>query len=332
MVRRCCRWTIRLGLLAMALAVVYAWMVATPAIGPAATPAFGQSARQSGAPEPSGSPVWTFGFVGDTQLGEGIVDKIFARFQEAKVEFVLHLGDIVDNAEIDEQWKYVLDQAAHCDLKLIPVVGNHDRMLAYDDRGEIAFRQHFPQLPETFYHFSHRGLDILMLNSERSFAPWSEQGRFLAWQLEQHPHAAIVCLHRPVFTCGRRDLGHQYLRRIWLHGRLADSEVTLVLNGHHHYYDRTRQLDGITYVTSGGASHKLYGSETPDDRTAVFQAGTNHYGLIDVLDDRLDVRVLKVDGEELDRFSIRVTKRRDKNAASNLQTIAAAPISSAEDD
>ena len=43
-----------------------------------------------------------------------------------------------------------------------------------------------------------------MLNSERSLAPWTEQGRFLAWHLEQHPHTAIVCLHRPVFTCGHR--------------------------------------------------------------------------------------------------------------------------------
>ena len=189
----------------------------------------------------------------------------------AKVEFVLHLGDIVDNAEIDEQWDYVLNQAARYELKLMPVVGNHDRMLAYGDRGEIRFRQFFPELPETFYRFSHRGLGFLMLNSEHSMAPWSQQGRFIDWQLEQHPHTAVVCLHRPVFTCGHRDIGKQYLRRVWLHGRLAGTEAALVLSGHHHYYDRTKPLDGITYVTSGGASHKLYGPETPDERTAVFR-------------------------------------------------------------
>jgi predicted phosphodiesterase len=313
-IRRCCRWTLRIGLLAAVLAAVYAWALATPEVGPAAAPGWTGASNQAAAIAESGGKLWSFGFVGDTQLGEGIVNKIFARFQEAKVEFVLHLGDIVDNADIDEQWKYVFDQAARYDLKLMPVVGNHDRMLAYDDRGEIRFRQYFPQLPETFYHFSHRGLDFLMLNSERSLAPWTEQGRFLAWHLEQHPHTAVVCLHRPVFTCGHRDFANQYLRRIWLHGRIARSEVSLVLNGHHHYYDRTRSLDGITYVTSGGASHKLYGPETPDNRTAVFKAGTNHYGLVDVLPDRLDVRVLDVDGKEFDRFSVPVVNHRSKQS------------------
>lgn len=303
--RRCFRWAMRCGLAAAVVALAYAWSVATPEIGPAAA-LVTHAAQQSAGQAAENTPLWRFGFVGDTQLGEGIVDKIFARFKDARVEFVLHLGDIVDNADLDEQWEYVLDQASRNELKLMPVVGNHDRMLAYDDRGEIRFRQYFPRLPETFYHFSHRGLDFLMLNSERSLAPWSEQGRFLAWHLEQHPRTAVVCLHRPVFTCGHRDFGKQLVRRVWLHGRLAGTQTALVLSGHHHYYDRTRPLDGITYVTSGGASHKLYGAETPDERTALFRAGTNHFGLVDVWNDRLDVRVLDVDGEEFDRFSVKV--------------------------
>lgn len=304
--RRCCRWAIRLGFAAIALAMVYAWALATPEIGPATTIPLTPALSKNAAEGSDKAPLWSFGFVGDTQLGEGIVDKIFAQMQAAQVEFVLHLGDIVDNAEIDEQWDYVLEQAARCKLKLMPVVGNHDRMLAYGDRGEIRFRQFFPELPETFYRFSHRGVGFLMLNSERSLAPWTQQGRFIDWQLEQHPHTAVVCLHRPVFTCGHRDIGNQFLRRVWLHGRLAGTEAALVLSGHHHYYDRTKPLDGITYVTSGGSSHKLYGEETPDDRTALFKAGENHYGLAGVFSDRLDIRILDVDGKEFDRFTVQL--------------------------
>ncbi|HUY92477.1 MAG TPA: metallophosphoesterase [Pirellulales bacterium] len=309
MVRRCGRWTARAGLMLFALAAVYVWTVATPEIGPAAAPAIEASASQAALADGKGAKLWTFGFVGDTQLGEGIVDRIFRQFREAEVEFVLHLGDIVDDADRDEQWQYVLDQAAEHKLRLVPVVGNHDRMLAYADRGEIRFRQYFPELPETFYRFSHRGVEFLMLNSERSLAPWTEQGRFLAWQLEHHPRISVVCLHRPVFTCGHRDIGNQYLRRVWLHGSIADSQAALVLSGHHHYYDRTRSLDGITYVTSGGASHKLYAAEEPDDRTALFRAGVNHFGLVDVFARRLDVRVIDVEGKEFDRFSLDVPRR-----------------------
>ncbi|HUY32703.1 MAG TPA: metallophosphoesterase [Pirellulales bacterium] len=289
------RWIGRLALALAAAAAVYAVSVAVPEVG-----------EPNASPHLAGAKLWSFGFVGDTQLGEGIVEPIFARLRAADVQFVLHLGDMVEHADRDDEWNDLLERAKRHDLRLMPVVGNHDRMPCYDDRGEIRFRRYFPELPETFYHFEQGGLNFLMLNSERSFAPWSEQGRFLKWQLEQHPGTALVCLHRPVFTCGRRDLANQWLRRVWLHGRLKGSGATLVLAGHHHYYDRSKPLDGITYVVSGGGSRKLYGEEPPDERTAKFRAGVNHFGVVDVFADRLLVRVLDLEGREIDRFAIAI--------------------------
>ncbi len=273
----------------------YAWAVATPQIG--------QPVGAGGA-TPGQAKLGSFGFIGDTQLGDEIVDAAFRRLHEARVDFVLHLGDIVDNAASDDQWHAVLDKAGEYQLRLRPVVGNHDRLP--DDRGEARFQEFFPELPGTFYDFHYRGLHFVMLNSERSLAPWSEQGKFLAERLGASGEPAIVCLHRPVFTCGRRDWGNQALRRVWLHGRLSETATALVLAGHHHYYDRTKPLDGITYVTSGGGSRKLYPAETPDATTAVFRSGVNHYGIVDVYADRLEVRVLDLEGETLDRFDVRL--------------------------
>ena len=288
----------RLRRLSFALVVLaaagsaYAWAVASPEIGQATT------ATTTASP----SKLWSFGFIGDTQLGEDIIDAAFRQLHEARVDFVLHLGDIVDNAADDDQWRAVLDKAGEYQLRLRPVVGNHDHLP--DERGEIRFRQFFPELPDTFYDFDYRGLQFVMLNSERSLAPWSEQGNFLAEKLQAAGNPTIVCLHRPVFTCGHRDWANQALRRVWLHGRLKDTSTLLVLAGHHHYYDRTRPLDGITYVTSGGGSKKLYPAETPDATTAVFHAGVNHYGVVDVFADRLEVRVLDLNGETIDRFHL----------------------------
>lgn len=291
MKRRCYRWLApTIGLL---FAAAYVWSLATPGIGTAAR-----------LPPPVGGKLWSFGFVGDTQLGEGIVDKIFAGFEDTQVEFVLHLGDIVDDAASDEQWEEVLGAAGRHHIRLQPVVGNHDRLVGTSDRGEVRFREFFPDLPDTFYRFDCGGLAFLMLNSERSLVPWSEQGRFLGDELSKLRGTAVVCLHRPVFTCGRRDLPNQFLRRVWLHARLVGTPAALVLSGHHHYYDRTLPLDGITYVVSGGGSHKLYPAAATNRATATFHAGVNHYGLVDVYADRLDVRVLGIEGNELDRFSV----------------------------
>ncbi|HWB10832.1 MAG TPA: metallophosphoesterase [Pirellulales bacterium] len=295
------RWTVSLLLAALALCA-YAWTLATPEIG-----------GDVRLPPPSGDRLWSFGFVGDTQLGEGIVDVVFERFEKAEVDFVLHLGDIVDDASSCDQWKYVLGEARRHHIRLRPVVGNHDRLVGTSDRGETRFREFFPDVPDTFYRFSHRGLEFVMLNSERSLLPWTQQGRFLNTVLgdlsdRSSDDTAIVCLHRPVFTCGRRDLANQFLRRVWLHSRLLDTPARLVLSGHHHYYDRTKPLDGITYVVSGGGSHKLYPAADPDQTTAAFRAGVNHYGLVDVYADRLDVRVLDLDDQELDRFTVKRTR------------------------
>lgn len=301
------RWLVPFaGLVA---AVVYLWSLATPQIG-----------KPVILPPAADDKLWSFGFVGDTQLGEGIVDRIFASLDAANVEFVLHLGDIVDNAASDEQWEEVIGAARRHHLRLRPVVGNHDRLVGTSDRGEARFGEYFPDLPGTFYRFSHGGLAFLMLNSERSLMPWTEQGCFLGEQLKKVQSTTVVCLHRPVFTCGRRDLANQFLRRVSLHARLADTPATLVLSGHHHYYDRTLPLDGITYVVSGGGSHKLYPAADADATTAAFHAGVNHYGLVDVYTDRLDVRVLSTDGTELDRFSVACRLASDETETAELKS------------
>ncbi|MCL6503404.1 MAG: metallophosphoesterase [Pirellulales bacterium] len=291
--RRGIRWLLAAALVSLAGLVVWGYVRATPQVGPAPQPVVAAEA-----------PLWRFGFVGDTQQGETVFEEIFRQLASARVQFVLHLGDMVENADSTQQWEYLLAKAEASGLRLMPVVGNHDCLPGYRDRGESCFRRFFPQLPETFYHFRFRDLNFLMLNSERSFLPWSEQAGFLRWQLAHHPGTTIVCLHRPIFSSSRRDLANQYLRRALVHGTLVDSDVVLVLAGHHHTYERMLPLDGITYVVSGGGSRKLYPAEPPQGYTAVSRPQVNHYGVVDVYADRLVVRVMDVAGVEFDRFAI----------------------------
>ena len=72
----------------------YVGAVVTPEVTPAAT----------SSDKPQGQKLWTFGFVGDTQLGGQVVSDIFARMEAAGVEFALHLGDMVDDAACDAEW------------------------------------------------------------------------------------------------------------------------------------------------------------------------------------------------------------------------------------
>ena len=191
-----------------------------------ATPTIGELLKLT----PQGEKLWSFGFVGDTQLGGEIAERIFDRMGKPHVEFALHLGDMVDDADNQSQWDDLLRRAARHRIRIMPVVGNHDRLPDYDDRGEIRFRQYFPALPSTFYQFRHRGINFLMLNSERSLAAGSEQARFLKWQLEHRPGTAIVCLHRPVFTSGHRDRANQLAAAFLAASALRGGETVAVLS------------------------------------------------------------------------------------------------------
>jgi len=301
------RWYLGLALLFVAAGLGgWTWAVLTPEIGVPYQPTDGRDSRSLAA-DGSGNKLWSFGFVGDTHagLGNATVDELFAKFAAGNVEFVLHLGDLVDVGAADQQWDEFARLAHQHRLRLMPVVGNHDVHRGYSqDRGEIRWRQYFPQLPETFYSFSHRGLNFVMLNSERILSPGSQQADFLARQLRAEPGTTIVCLHRPVYTCGRRDLPFVMARRLWLHPRLQQTGAVCVLTGHNHYYERTKPLDGVTYLVTGGGAPNQYDAETPNARTERFVSGRPHYGLVDVHAGHLAVRILDLEGTVLDEFAL----------------------------
>ncbi len=283
-------------LLVSAIFLGFAWSVTHPTIG---------AANNSPASAVE-SKLWSFGFVGDTHLGmtDDVVEPIFKRFQEAQVEFVVHLGDMVDQGESVDQWRSFISLAKKYRLRIMPTLGNHDVLRSYNDAGQIPVRQYFPWLPATYYHFRHRGLNFVMLNTEVSLRPSSEQRACLATQLELHPGTTIVCCHRPVFTCSRRDWANVFSRQLWLHSAIRRSDVALVLSGHNHYYERTFPLDGITYITSGGGTPNTYPQVAANNHTATFVAGKPHFGLVDVYPDTLDVQILDLAGKIIDRFAI----------------------------
>jgi len=62
---------------------------------------------------------------------------------EENVECLLHLGDLVEEADSDEQWRYVLDQALGMKSSSSPswAITNPQ---GQGDKGEICFQNTFP--------------------------------------------------------------------------------------------------------------------------------------------------------------------------------------------
>lgn len=302
---------------AFPLALVFGWSAAvvTPKIGPPPAVAVTRSASSNE------SPLWKFGFVGDTHAGPELTDRAFAGLAANQVEFVLHLGDMVDHGERADEWQRLVELAKKHNVRLMPVVGNHDKLPDGDDHGRRAIGQYFPEIPGTTYRFERGGLTFLMLNSEEWFSPWTVQGQAVRRELQTQRGPTIVCLHRPVFTCSRRDWPRMLLRRLWLHGPLADDgPVLAVLTGHNHYYERSLPLDGVTYVVSGGGAKNCYEAGQPDGRTAKLVERRNHFGVALVFADRLEIQAIDLNGETFDQFTLPFAEPLPASAALSTTT------------
>ena len=89
----------------------------------------------------------------------------------------------------------------------------------------------------------------------------------------------------------------------WLEGReyvqplLEERGVALVLAGHNHCYERF-EVNGITYVVSGGGGAPLYSTgDGPDDEMDLAQnwGKFHHYLTLDITDDKIHAVVFDVD-------------------------------------
>ena len=165
--------------------------------------------------------------------------------------FVIHAGDLVDNAHKDFEWAQWFKAGGfiHSQWTAIPVVGNHEfqRMDGYEGikprRLSIQWRPQFTlpvekkldkALHETVYSVQYQDILIIVLNSTGNL---EKQTEYIIETLSStNAKWKIVTSHHSVFSPAEgRDF--EYARKNWK--PLFDKYgVDLVLNGHDHTYAR----------------------------------------------------------------------------------------------
>jgi 3',5'-cyclic AMP phosphodiesterase CpdA len=209
------------------------------------------------------------------------------------------LGDNVyprgDPAGLDETvfepFATVLDGGA----ELWPILGNHD-VLDGHAAGNVAALG----MPGRWYAKELDDLLFVGLDSN------DLHGRQLAWLervlAESEARWKIVALHHPPYSAGYQGSNLEARRLVTpiveRHG------VQLVLSGHEHDFERSRPIDGVTYIVSGA------GSETRRTGHASFTAASwswHHFLEISVHANRLVVRAVNQDVRVFDEISIAAT-------------------------
>lgn len=242
---------------------------------------------------------------GDTGMRNAAVETTAKRMQiEAESEggpydALVILGDMIypngDSAlthqSITKPFAGVLE-----DAELVPVLGNHD--VESGEQNEIMSKL---GRDSAWYVEKFGPVRVIVLDSNR--VGNQQQMAWLRQVLAEKQPAdtwTIATMHHPAYSAGEHG-SDKNVQRHWV-PLFEQAEVPLVLAGHDHDYQRSKELDGITYVISGGGS-KLRDTGRRD--FTAMSASILHYLDLKVYDDRIEGRAIDHDGETFDSFAIR---------------------------
>lgn len=234
--------------------------------------------------------------VGDSgEAGEPLASVVTAMERTAgsdPYDVLLLLGDLVyPDGEVDRvqdrvfaPFASILDRGA--DLRAI--LGNHDVMRGTGDEMMEALGQDGRRWSTESGDLLLVGLDSTDL--DRAQLDWLD--RTLAasdatWR--------VVAVHHPPYSAGYQGSATDVRRA--LAPILRRHGVQLVLSGHEHDYQRSKVMDGVTYVVTGGGSLTR---RTGDDEFTAISWSWHHFVDLAVYEDRLVLRAVGGNGRVAD--------------------------------
>ncbi len=191
---------------------------------------------------------FSFIYFGDAQndirsLWSRVIREAYSDAPKAK--FMIHAGDLINNAETDAEWGEWFGAGGWLNAMMpsVPVPGNHEiaklqgeTRLSHHWRPQFALPANGPfGLEETCYTFEYQNVRFVCMNSNEDL---ESQTHWLDQVLAGNNSRWVICtFHHPVFSTGK-DRDNPKLRAAWK--PIFDKyKVDLVLQGHDHSYGRT---------------------------------------------------------------------------------------------
>ena len=244
-----------------------------------------------------------FAAFGDTRTNHSVHRAVIEGMAREEIDFVLHTGDMVERGGIDKQWDifFQVERPVLVDTPIIPALGNHDRSRTG------KFRHYFLHRLWTrnrrYFSFDWGNLRVVVIDVDLECRQGCTQYSFAARALEEGAARGMLMVmmtHYPPYSSGEHG-SHLGIRKP-ITDLARTYGVELVVAGHDHDYERSKPIDGVTYVVSGSAGAPIR-PVRPSSWTA--EARTEpHYVLVDVESDRLILRAVNLRGDTFDTYVI----------------------------
>jgi hypothetical protein len=197
---------------------------------------------------------------------------------------------------------------------MFPSIGNHDSnssngngrpyldaFVLPENGGDGAFSDH----AERYYSFDYGPVHVVVLDTELAFQNASRRAAQLAW-LDADLGATsrpwkVALFHRSPYSAGGEH-GSDLAVRAAFAPIFEERGVQLVLSAHEHDYERSKPINGVTYVVTGGGGAPLYAAGTASFTAA--SASRHHYVRGDASECTLKLDAVGTDGSVFDTVSL----------------------------
>jgi 3',5'-cyclic AMP phosphodiesterase CpdA len=255
---------------------------------------------RAGAP---GGSKFRFAVYGDTRDGHSVHRQLIEMVDREQIDFAVHTGDMVQQGGVKGQWLqfFQIERPLLQDTPIIPAIGNHDVS------GRDYFRRYFLHdlwaADRNYYVMDWGNLRLLVLDTGIECRDGCDQYAFAERALQEgqrRKQLMAIMLHYPPYSSGEHGSNLEVQRPVAALARKHG--VELVIAGHDHDYERTRTIDGTTYMVSGSGGAPI---RPVRPRSFTAEARTEpHYVLVDVESDRLILRAVNLQGDTFDTYVI----------------------------
>jgi predicted phosphodiesterase len=210
-------------------------------------------------PLPNRDGSFKFAVLGDFGTGDRpqyqLAEQMFAVHKKFKYDSVMLVGDNLYGSQrpqdfrnkFEVPYKPLLDAG----VKFYASLGNHDAR-------EQRYYKPFNMDGQLYYTFNPRP-DIRFFALESTY-PVPEQFQWLEKELKASGSAwKIAFFHHPLYSSGDRHGSDIRLREV-LEPIFLKYNVSVVLTGHDHFYERVKPQKGITYFVAGSGGQLRKGN------------------------------------------------------------------------
>lgn len=204
-----------------------------------------------------GPPLLRFVSVADTgtgAAGQYAVAAAMTRYHQLNpYDLVILAGDnIYNNGEMEKigavfekPYQGLLQQG----VKFQACLGNHD---VRTDNGDDQVRYPGFNMAGRYYTFRRGDVQFFALDTNHN-ADWKAQLPWLEQELSgSNAPWKVVFGHHQIYSSGVYGLNQPFIKT--LTPLFQKYRVQVYINGHEHNYERTRPIDGTTYVICGGGA------------------------------------------------------------------------------